>query len=385
MTRLIALDIPASPELRVAVLDAWNAGHAVLPLDQRMNPAIRRKLAIALGADELVSDRGHETLESVDGSLMPLQHDDALVIATSGSTGKPKGVVHTHRSATAHTLMVAERLGLEAGDHWWMCLPAAHIGGFGVLSRAMQLGSRISFANHVDERTLLLALQDGATHTSVVPTLLTRHTFTDWKYVLVGAARSDSLPANAVSTYGLTETFGGVVYNGASLPKVEVRLNNGRILLRSPTLARTYRHAPLPLVDGWLDSGDVGVIQTAGISPDARRREGDLEDQLLRVEGRSDDLIVTGGNKVWPHVVEQRLREHPLVDDVVVRGVPDAEWGTLVCAWIRPTSSRQPPTIDSLRAHIKETLPSYCAPRLVKVVDAIPRSALGKPLVSELP
>ena len=377
MTRLIAVDFPASDRLRAEVEVAWESGHAVLPLDQRMNPAIRRKLAVSLGANELVSEHGTEILESPDVELVALRDGDALVIATSGSTGAPKGVVHTHDGIAAHARMVTERLALSAADHWWLCLPTAHIGGFGVLSRAIRLGSRISFANHVDDATLTEALARGASHTSVVPTLLARHSFADWKLVLVGAARSEVLPSNAISTYGLTETCGGVVYNGTALRDVDIRLTNGSVYLRTPSMARTYRHAAMPLVDGWLDTGDVGTLN-------GDQRNGTLDSAILRIEGRSDDLIITGGNKVWPHIVEQRLREHPLVAEVVVRGVPDPEWGTVVCAWIVPTTKDRPPTLDALRSHVKETLAAYSAPRRISLVESIPRSALGKPLMSEL-
>jgi len=343
-----------------------------------MNHAIRRKVAVSLGANELVSRDATDHLQPLDTTHVPLQDGDALVIATSGSTGAPKGVVHTHASIAAHARMVAQRLALTSSDQWWLCLPPAHIGGFGVLSRAMHLGAPVTFADHVDDSTLAQAIASGATHTSVVPTLLSRHSFAEWQLVLVGAARSEILPPNAVSTYGLTETCGGVVYDGVALSDAEVRLSNGRIHVRTPSMARSYRNGPLPLIDGWLDTGDLGTFIE---SP----HDGSPTQGVLRVEGRSDDLIITGGNKVWPHIVEQRLREHPLVADVVVRGVPDTEWGAIVKAWIAPTSKDRPPTLDALRAHVKETLAAYCAPQRMTLVESIPRSALGKVLVSELP
>lgn len=350
-----------------------------------MNPAIRRKLAVALGADELVGRTATESMQPLDTSLVPakdglvpLQDGDALVIATSGSTGAPKGVVHTHASIAAHARLVTQRLALTSSDHWWLCLPPAHIGGFGVVSRALHLGAQVTFADHVDDSTLAEAIAGGATHTAVVPTLLSRYSFTEWKVVLVGAARSEVLPPNAISTYGLTETCGGIVYDGVALHDVEVRLSNGRIHVRTPSMARTYSHGHLPLVDGWLDTGDLGTFEHS-------ERDGTSAKGTLRVEGRSDDLIITGGNKVWPNIVEQRLREHPLVADAVVRGVSDAEWGAIVRAWIAPSSKDRPPTLEALRAHVKETLAAYCAPQRMTLVESIPRSALGKALVSELP
>jgi len=374
--RLIAIDIAASKQFRDAVQQIWHDGDVVLALDQRLLPAARQRVAVALGADKLVDDHGTHRLSTETDTnsssatrLVALQPDDALVIATSGSTGAPKGVVHTHTGLAAHARMSGERLGLSATDHWWLCLPPAHIGGFGVLYRALHFGAQLSFAAHVDDHSLHTALEAGASHTAVVPTHLARHDFAQWQIVLVGGARSGVLPDNAISTYGLTETGGGVIYDGVALEGVAMQIIAGRILLQSPSMARTYRHAALPLQDGWLDTGDVGV----------------MVDGRLRVQGRADDLIITGGNKVWPHVVEQRLREHPLVRDVAVRGRPDPEWGSIVCAYVVPASPTNSPTLEALRHHVKETLASYYAPRGLVIVDNIPRTALGKVITAELP
>jgi O-succinylbenzoic acid--CoA ligase len=184
----------------------------------------------------------------------------------------------------------------------------------------------------------------------------------------VGGAASDALPNNAIATYGMTETAGGVVYDGAPLDDVDVRLEHGEILVRTPSMARTYRHAPLPLQDGWLATGDLG----------------DLDGQQLVVKGRRDDLIITGGVKVWPRVVEARLREHALVNDVCVIGAPDAQWGSIVVAYIS-TSATAVPTLEQLRSHVKETLSPPHAPQRLVVVPKIPRTTLGKVRRSELP
>lgn len=367
--RLIALDLPSGQRLGDEIERHWAAGHAVLPLDQRMAPSVRRALAASLGADELVTTDENVSLTTTGtGSLVPLEPGDALVIATSGTTGVPRGVVHTFDSLDAHARMVGDRLELTANDHWWLCLPMAHIGGFGVFARARFHQSTLSYAPEVSDHTIAAALRDGATHTSIVPTLLARHGFSEWRLVLVGGSRSGKLPDNAVTTYGLTETGGGVVYDGLALAGCAIDIREGEIFVRTPSLARTFRHAPLPVRDGWLATGDLGT----------------MIDGRLRIEGRRDDLIITGGNKVWPHVVEQRLREHPMVADVAVGGVPDPEWGSVVSAWVVVRDRANPPTIEMLRNHVKETLASYSAPRRLTVVETIPRGPLGKVLMSEL-
>jgi len=367
--RLIALDLPAGDEFVANVVRAWQSGDVVLPIDQRLPTSARRALLAYLAADVVVSANDVTTLASEHSpALVPLVEGDALVIATSGTTGEPKGVVHTHGSLNAAARLVGQRLNLSGDDHWWLCIPPAHIGGFGVVARALHHRSRLSFAQAIDQPAIDAARTEGATRTSVVPTLLTRHSFVGWRTVLVGGAASDALPNNAIATYGMTETAGGVVYGGAPLDDVDVRIEHGEILVRTPTMARTYRHAPLSLSDGWLATGDLG----------------EFDGQRLIVKGRRDDLIITGGVKVWPRIVEARLREHALVDDVCVVGAPDAQWGSIVVAYVS-TSAATAPTLEQLRSHVKETLSPPHAPQRLVVVPKIPRTTLGKVRRSELP
>src|SRR5439155_23368361 len=138
--------------------------------------------------------------------------------------------------------------------------------------------------------------------------------------VLGGSAPPRALPANVVTTYGLTETGSGLVYDGVPLAGVDVDIRHGEIHVRGPMLLRCYRTVTRgavaevdPRVDGgWLPTGDAGSI-----GPDGR----------LHVEGRISELIITGGENVWPGAVEDVLRTHPAVGDVAVTGRPDREWG----------------------------------------------------------
>lgn len=295
---------------------------------------------------------------------------DALVIATSGTTGEPKGVVHSHASIAASSRIVGEALHLDAHDHWLACLPVAHIGGFGVVARALATGARLTCIPRPDVEAITAAADAGATHTSVVPALLPRIDASRWTTILVGGASvPHERPANVVATYGLTETCGGVVYDSRPLTGVEVRILDDEILLRTPTLCRGYVDGIPNLTDGWLRTGDLGT----------------WSDGLLHVSGRRDDLIVTGGSKVWPQPVERALLAHPLVADVVVRGVPDDTWGHIVCAWIVPRDRNSVPSLDDLRLAVRQELSDVAAPRRLVVVDRIPRTAIGKPIVGELP
>ncbi|MFZ9843403.1 MAG: class I adenylate-forming enzyme family protein [Ilumatobacteraceae bacterium] len=374
MPRLVAIDIHAGPEFEAAVRKTWADGDVVFPVDQRLPANSKQHLISRFGVHAIISS-GETALRTAvmplfgkQEQLVPLREGDALMIATSGSTGEPKGVIHTHGSLGASAKMVGERLDLTADDHWWLCIPAAHIGGFGVIARSLHFTSRITYAETIDQAAIQTALSRGATHTSVVPTLIARHQFDGWRTVLVGGASSQNLPENAIATYGMTETAGGVVYSGCPLAGVQVTVDAGELMVQTPSLARTYRNTPLPLRNGWYATGDLGRIV----------------DGHVLIDGRKDDLIITGGVKVWPGVVESRLREHPLVKDAVVTGAPDSEWGAVVVAYV-VCASPQAPSLDQLRNHVKETLSAAHAPVRLNIVDRIPRTTLGKVRRSELP
>jgi O-succinylbenzoic acid--CoA ligase len=162
----------------------------------------------------------------------------------------------------------------------------------------------------------------------------------------------------------MTESGGGVVYDGLPLDGVEVRVVDGEIQLRSVTLLRAYRDGTDPrTADGWYPTGDLGAL-------------GD--DGVLRVDGRREELIITGGENVWPAAVEALLRAAPGVADVAVVGRDDVEWGQRVVAVVEVADDAATPRLDDLRALVKEHLPAFAAPRELILVPALPRTALGK-------
>ena len=156
----------------------------------------------------------------------------------------------------------------------------------------------------------------------------------------------------------MSETAGGCVYDGVPLDGVEVEVAD-RLRVRGRVLAEAYRHGPLRDPDGWFTTDDVGRWQ----------------DGRLVVLGRADDVVVTGGEKVAPSVVEDRLREHPSVADVAVVGVADHEWGQRVVAVV---VLRGPLSLEQARDHVSGPLPRAAAPRELRVVDALPLTASGK-------
>jgi O-succinylbenzoic acid--CoA ligase len=344
--RLVALEATGQAfvdELR----RAWDRGDAVLPVDPRLPAAAAAQLVAALHVGEDVAD------------------GDALVVATSGTTGDPRGVVLTHAAVAASAAATSARLGVDpARDRWLACLPLAHVGGLSVVLRALHTGTPFDLHDGFDAARVEAAARAGATLVSLVPTALGRIDAGAFRtIVLGGSAAPADVPPNAVTTYGLTETGSGVVYDGVPLEGVGVRVEDGEIALRGPMLLRAYRDGRDPKdADGWLHTGDIGAY----------------DGSVLTVLGRADDLIVTGGENVWPDAVEAALAAHPAVAEVAVVGRPDAAWGTRVVAVVVPADSSAPPVLEDLREWVKQRLPAYAAPKEVDIVAALPRTALGK-------
>jgi O-succinylbenzoic acid--CoA ligase len=315
-------------------------------------------LMAAMAPAAAIGAAGDET--ALDGGL-PVEPGDALVVATSGASGAPKGVVLTHEAVAASARATNSRLGVTDDDHWLACLPLAHVGGLSVVTRALAAGTRLTVHPGFDPAAVEAA---GATLVSLVTTALQRVDPARFRLVVLGgSAPPPDLPANVVATYGMTETGSGVVYDGRPLDGVDVRVGtDGEIHVRGPMLLRAYRDGTVPYdADGWYASGDLGRW-----TPDGR----------LLVEGRRSELIITGGENVWPEPVEAALRRHPKVADVAVAGTTDPEWGEAVTAYVVPAGV--PPTLAELRDAVKQELPAHCAPRRLVLVETIPRSALGK-------
>jgi len=342
-SRLVAIDRPGGPEYVDDLLRIWDAGDAAFPVDQRLPPEAKSALLQAMRVGE------------------PVQEGDALVMATSGSTGTPKGVVLTHEAIAASAEATSARLGVTDDDHWLACLPLSHVGGLSVVTRALHTGARLTVLPGFEAAAVD---NSGATLVSLVATTLRRIHPERFRTIVLGGSRPPAdRPPNTVTTYGMTETGSGVVYDGVPLDGVDVDIaGDGEIRLRGPMLLRCYRDGSAPVdADGWLATGDVGRW---------------LDDGRLHVDGRRGDMIVTGGENVWPEAVEAALADHPAVAEVMVRGVDDPEWGELVEAVVVPAG--EAPTLDALRDHVKAHHPAFMAPKRLVLASALPRTTLGK-------
>lgn len=363
MPELVALALPGGPAFVDALRRTWDAGDAALPLDLRLAPAQRERVLHALQAARLVDEHGE--VHALPGGR-PVEQGDAVVVATSGTTGTPKGVVLTHDAVAASARATSARIGATPADHWLACLPLAHIGGLAVVMRALATGTGLTVHHGFELDAVRAACERGANLTSLVPTAYARIDPTWFRVIVLGGARPPDNPApNVMTTYGLTETGSGCVYDGRPLDGVEVRIaDDGVIHLRGPMLLRAYRDGTVPFDgDGWFRTGDVGEWSA---------------DHRLVVHGREGDLIITGGENVWPDPVEIVLARAAGVAEVAVAGVSDAEWGQAVTAFVVPVDPASPPSLDALRDAVKAELAPWCAPRRVELVSALPRTALGK-------
>ncbi|MGZ8619101.1 MAG: class I adenylate-forming enzyme family protein, partial [Actinomycetota bacterium] len=188
-------------------------------------------------------------------------------------------------------------------------------------------------------------------------------------------AAAEAHGARIVSTYGLTESCGGVVYDGVPFEGTELRIgDDDRIELRGPTIMEGYRHDPAATgatftTTGWFLTADAGSLDGEG---------------RLHVSGRLDEAIRTGAETVWPDEVERALQQHPKVADVAIAGRPHPEWGQQVVAYVVPAKPDDPPSLDELRDHASEQIARHKAPRELVLVPDLPRTSSGKIRRAEL-
>ncbi len=313
-----------------------------------------------------------------------IDDDVAVVVSTSGTTGAPKGAMLTAAALVASATATHERLG--GLGRWLLALPAHHVAGLQVLVRSVLVGVEpVAIRAGFDAAELASAvasLGSGRRYASLVAAQLDKalgdpaatEALASLDAVLIGggpmpagvAEKAAAADVSVVRTYGMSETAGGCVYDGVPLDGVQVRIDDGRVVLGGATVAKGYRNPVIPdpfAEPGWFRTDDLGVVDNSGV---------------LSVLGRVDDAISTGGLTVLPQLVEAAMAGHPGVADCAVFGVPDERLGQRVVAAVVVTPGQAAPTLAELRTHVASTLDVTAAPREVHVVDELPRRGIGK-------
>lgn len=381
----VPITMPAGIEYAVALHALMKLGAIACPLDGRLGPEERRR---ALGAErpaaELASPDDLEGHEADLPLLGELELSDTLTrILTSGTAGWPRPVPLTYGNHLWSAVGSAFNLGVDPSDRWLCCAPVFHTSGLSILVRSAIYGTTAVVHDGFDVDRVAESLErDGITIVSLVTTMLTRlldagAAIEKPRAILVGGGPVPSevlsealgLGATVVQTYGLTEACSQVTTlspseavrkrgsAGRPLLTTHVRIADDEILVQGPTVAPGAADQ-----EGWLHTGDSGRIDADG---------------FLWVEGRRDDVIVTGGENVAPEEVEEVLAAHPDVVDAAVIGRPDPDWQNAVVAVIVAREGSDPEP-EGLRSWCSSRLAPFKVPKRFELADELPRTGSGK-------
>lgn len=413
----VAILAQNSVELVEAIHAVPRAGAILIPLNTRLTTSELATQLRDAGGRLLLCERSTEAAAgaaatAASAAVLPLpldgrapsrpvnthQLDDVhSIIYTSGTTGRPKGAMLTFGNFWTSAAGSAFNLGVMADDRWLACMPLFHVGGLSIVLRSAIYGTTIVLQHGFDEREVVASLhRDGVTHISVVASMLQRSLDADdrrsppsLRVVLVGGgpvppdllARALDRGFPVLQTYGLTEAASQVTtlapgdalshLGSAGKPLITTQLrvdaapgDAGEILVGGPTVTPGYfgdaaaTAAAIP--DGWLHTGDIGRLDLDG---------------FLFVLDRRDDLIVSGGENVYPAEVEAVLLGCPGVVEAAVVGVPDEKWGLAVAAALVVNAAF---ASDELEQWTRSRLAGYKVPRIIRIVDELPKTASGK-------
>ncbi len=355
----IAAALDNSPELLALIREAMRNDAEIVLQNTRLTPSERAAQLAAITA-------------------IPPAGEAATILFTSGTSDAPKAVYLSRENHLASARSAIEVLGIDASSRFICCLPLFHVGGLAITFRCELSGAELLLHERFDAQAVARDLLSGATHASLVASTLARvldvcdRFPSSVRAVLVGGgpvpaplfdkARRAGLPI--LQTYGLTETASMATCErepdgataGTAMPGMEVRIAGGEIEAKGPAVMRGYLGQEP--VRGWFRTGDLG-------SMDARGR--------LTVHARRTDLIISGGENVYPAEVEAVLLAHPRVREAAVLPEPDARWGQVGVAYVATDAAE-----SELREFLRERLARYKVPARFVVVPGLPRNAAGK-------
>jgi O-succinylbenzoic acid--CoA ligase len=427
LTRLGAILVPlntrlAKEELRWQVQDVQAIWLLCDCHFAELATSIAQGLSAVRMASLIVTPEEHDVLlqggvenDVVLRDLIDLDNLQSIMY-TSGTTGKPKGVLITYGMQWWNAVGSTLNLGHSVDDCWLACMPLFHIGGLAILFRSVINGISVLLYEKFDAQAVNKAIkEEHMTIISVVALMLQRMLAalddeqSDARYpatlrcVLLGGGPAplpllEDCVARGIPvslSYGLTEACSQATTlvpadalrklgsAGRPLIQVQLRIVNeqgqdalagepGMICLKGPSITRGYDYRPeataQAIHDGWLSTGDIGYLD---------------EDGYLYVLDRRNDLIISGGENVYPAEIESLLLSHPDVVEAGICGQPDANWGQVPIAFVhlRPGSTI---TAEGLQAFIGSRLARYKQPRVIHIVDALPRNSAGKLVRREL-
>ncbi|WP_059021503.1 AMP-binding protein [Mycobacterium sp. M26] len=421
---VVAVKLRNRVEFVVALFAAWRIGAAVTPVNPALNDGeVARQLADSsarllvvddggaapIGADVPILTVGELTTTIDRSTLTPHAdpHALALLIYTSGTTGTPKGVMLDHANLDAMAAMSRDALSLGPSDRCLLILPLFHVNGIVVsVVNPLLAGASVMIADRFDPTTFFPVVEtERPTYFSAVPTIYTMLAAlpadvtpdtSSVRFAICGAApASPELLSRfesrygfpVIEGYGLSEGTCASTLNppdrpragtvGKVLPGQRIRIIDGtgadvstgidgEVLVAGPNVMRGYLGRPEDtahtVIDGWLHTGDIGHLDSDG---------------YLTLTGRSKDMIIRGGENIYPREIEDVLAGHASVLEAAAIGAPDEKWGEVVIAYVspRPDATVDP---DELHALCARSLAGYKRPTRIIVTEAIPKNAIGK-------